>query len=126
MTKDEILNMPAGREMDALIAEMVMGIEPISFDDETKCPECEATMRFCGSRSWCSSCHEWRHSPYKEYSEDISDAWFVFLKFQEVNIAHIGDDYFAAIVDKIKGFTVIVDKSAPLAICRSALLAVMR
>lgn len=124
MTREEILNMPAGREMDALIAENVMGIESVAFNDETKCPECESTMRFCGSRSWCSSCHEWIYSPYKEYSTDISAAWEVVEK--------LGIIFQETCIDNDKDWRCYFDnacasaETAPLAICRAALLAVMK
>lgn len=81
MTRDQILNMPAGRELDALIAERVFGLEKISLE-EASCPYCHFEMRFCGERSRCTNCNEWRYSPYKEYSSEIEQAFGVvdFLK----------------------------------------------
>jgi len=71
-----VVEMEAGRELDALVAEKVMGLSA-PWDENTPCPYCGEIMRYCGQRSWCTSCSEWRYGPYKEYSEDISAAWEV-------------------------------------------------
>lgn len=64
----------SGRKLDAAVATEVMGLPALKLKD-APCPYCGSDMRFCGERSWCSPCHEWRHSPYKEYSEEIEAAW---------------------------------------------------
>ncbi len=74
----------AGREMDALIAERVMKIAPRAWDEGTLCPKCGDEMRWCGERSRCTTCVEWRYSPYREYSTDIVAAWRVVEKLGEL------------------------------------------
>ena len=61
--------MEPGPELDALVAEGVMGLS-ISWEENTPCPYCGSEMRYCGARSRCTQCAEWRHGPYKEYSTD--------------------------------------------------------
>lgn len=69
--------MKPGRELDALVAEKVMGLPVIAFEG-APCPDCGGEMRYCGARSWChSACHEWKYSPYRAYSTDIAAAWEV-------------------------------------------------
>jgi hypothetical protein len=121
MTRDEILNMPAGREMDALIAEKVMG--------------------------WV-----WAHSPepyisgwYKkgsggdftqsfEPSTDISAAWEVVDKMDEKFSfilecnnppSTIEYKWFCELYAKCEPYIdyEVYSSTAPLAICRAALLA---
>ena len=82
MTRDEILNMPAGREMDSLVAEKVMGRPKLELQD-ARCPYCGEEMHYTIERAWCMDCKEWRYSPYKEYSSDISAAWEVVEKLFE-------------------------------------------
>ena len=131
MTRDEILRLAAGRELDACIANMVMGIAPIDFrGPNLKCPKCGDGMRMGLDRAWCSPCREWKYSPYLEYSSDISAAWPIaeLLKFtiipteigylvgQLSERAHLhGGEWFPS------GFA--EGKTAPLAICLAALLA---
>ncbi len=73
----------AGREMDALIAERVMKIAPRAWDEGTRCPECGDKMRWCGERSRCTTCSEWRYGPYREYSTEIAAAWEVVEQMQQ-------------------------------------------
>lgn len=113
MTREEILNMPAGREMDALVAKFVMKVDS-------------------------------PHDVYK-FSTDIADAWTVVehmvnngycpgllfddnghwaLAFDGAQSLSIGDE-----PDDVST-SFFVEKNlwcdtAPLAICRAALLAVM-
>ena len=128
MTRDEILNMPAGREMDALIGEKIMGLHP----NPKLCPYCRATMWVGKNRSRCTDCNEWRYSPYKEYSSEIESAWEV--------VEGLCNETGCDVVKVCKrdpellrgewscnfgrGFEAFGD-TASLAICRAALLAVM-
>jgi hypothetical protein len=132
MTRDEILKLEAGREMDALIAHDVMGLKKIVI----------------GGIGW------WvKESPLEmsyqymeksgdfEPSEDMNAAWQVVAKMREK-----GFDFFAEwvtenAVSRLNSLpwacfatddndSVFVDFTAtaetmPLAICRAALLAVM-
>lgn len=133
MTEYEILNILKESEIDALIAQKIVGL-PI-FDLETaKCPYCQDEMRFCGSRSWCSTCSEWRYQPYKQYSDEIEAAWEVMEWLHrnavEVSVGIVNDDniwdcniwFFKGKNNSsaIRGY----GESAPLAICRAALLAI--
>ena len=99
MTREEILNMPAGREMDSLIAKFVMKVDS-------------------------------PHDVYK-FSTDIADAWEVVKKLELFSkYCFYGSD-----ADELwtvhswkygkPHFTGIESRTAPLAICRAALLAVM-
>jgi hypothetical protein len=121
MTRDEILNMPAGREMDALIAASVMGwvnvseVRPNLLTDVIgKPPDFD----------------------YKDivphYSTDISVAWGIIDKSE----CYIIDNQVSQeeSVDGIKRVNAQVfigrwgyaeAETAPLAICRAALLAVV-
>jgi hypothetical protein len=101
MTRDEILNMPAGREMDVTIGYHVMdlGAPP---------------------------------GVYPEYSTDIAAAWEVVEKANVSCIQQaIGDTpdellWFACCGDASTACdTEAFAETAPLAICRAALLAVM-
>ncbi len=59
--------------MDERIATGVMGLTLLPLE-AAPCPYCEQEMRFCGERSWCSQCSEWRYGPAKEYSLENADA----------------------------------------------------
>lgn len=116
MNHDEILNMPAGREMDALIAKKVMGLQ--------KCGD-----SFVDGLYWLPSGIP-DYPP--EYSSDMSAAWQVveslrkrdyriFLSYAR-NIVTITLDH----DNHHKDMDFWIEaKTAPLAICRAALLAVM-
>lgn len=91
MTRDEILAMPAGREMDVLVGRHVM--------DLVGPPDL-----------------------YWEYSTDISAAWMVVEKFPAVSLTFRGKYWFCD-VNQVD-FDYSQAETAPLAICRAALLAV--
>jgi hypothetical protein len=113
MTRDEILNMPAGREMDALVAEKVMGwrLHP-------------------HKTHWMTNNNNFRRIGTFLPSDDISAAWEVVEKMKEKGRLYliVSDDigYKAEILlnDPVPMATAQCD-TAPLAICRAALLAVM-
>jgi hypothetical protein len=137
MTYEDILKMEAGREMDALIAEKVMGQTDFSHVgffwsegttedgkdgwDGFQCPRCNAADRDTGK---CC----------KHYSTDIKAAWEVVEKItSKCNIFSFDltkDDngkYSAGFERKMEDYhpqwTGFCD-SAPLTICRAALLVV--
>jgi len=58
MTRDEILNLPAGREMDALIGIEIMGRPHLELGT-ARCPYCGEEMYYTSNRAWCSNCNEW-------------------------------------------------------------------
>ena len=110
MTRDEILNMPAGREMDALVAKNVMKLEfPVYEFDGYK--------------------HQYKPKPY---STNIAAAWEVVDKINSqeslYNFELSKDDkswmceWWSKETQEPIWATA---DTAPLAICRAALLAVM-
>ena len=121
MTREEILNMPAGREMDALIEENIFNRTLCANDVASyiKTPNGYEDLRW-----------------HKNYSTNISAAWEVAEHLRE----ELGTCKFFIVVDPKKGnniraiFDPILDdehfeasaETAPLAICRAALLAVMK
>lgn len=115
MTRDEILKLEAGRELDALVAEKVMGYpkEIISINGSVKSPN-----------------GDWMVREIDEYSTDISAAWEVAEKLGSFWIDHTVSDLgidveFFTSLDHSKERLVATADTAPLAICRAALLAVM-
>jgi hypothetical protein len=135
MTRDEIENILKESEINALIAQKIFGLPVIELKD-ANCPYCGDEMRFCGERSRCVACNEWRYSPYKNYTDDIAAAWevveFLRRKFWSTNIVCwdyserwvVTCEYRTGHGEPKK--TLYADaETAPLAICRAALLAVM-
>lgn len=106
MTREEILNMPAGREMDALIAQKIFGF---TVDDNFY---------------------------IQYYSISIIDAWSIVLQMGAKHFRYeIGGGFMGSnknyaafdnemLADSNPLFKVWAN-TAPLAICRAALLAVM-
>lgn len=131
MTRDEIVNMPAGREMDALVAEKVMG-EPkpiyVHPNLHIEYPK-ESTLG-----NWrCYNIYEhgdvceWNPLPF---STDIASAWEVVEKLCNkyhvsiwTDFTHYGTALRTLGIDELVEVTAA--PTAPLAICRAALLAVM-
>lgn len=118
MTRDEILNMPAGRYLDSKIAEMVMGLTVDYEFDEPHIP------------SLRDKYDEWGYLP--NYSTDISAAWEVIEKIKD---EHLTFDMFYRPHEQKWWVTVFasdhakdhgIADTAPLAVCRAALLAVMK
>ncbi len=117
MTRDDILNMPASREMDALIANMVMGWKWVTTQRMAD-GELTGISRDEGGVTYVDT--------VPNYSKGLSAAWEV------VNICHqykIGSpsnlgNTFAFVQLRMKSAQATAD-TAPLAICRAALLAVM-
>lgn len=134
MKTDYIYDMPAGKEMDTLVAEKVMKLcvhdwKLTPNDDDGVCRICQKChLEFWGLRPPIYGCH------YGSYSTDIAAAWEVVEK-----IAHNASNELArkqgfsywqlnAYPDKgwacrIGSISINAD-TAPLAICRVALLAI--
>jgi hypothetical protein len=132
MKRNEILKMPAGREMDVLIAEKVMKYKPGTF----------------GVDAPVKSQHgDWIVRPVPFYSTDIAAAWEVVNKIHTMVDGHSGllddDQNYLTLVggDWAATFGVVFDddewydhlgewplaakaETAPLAICRAALLVI--
>lgn len=136
MTEEEILNMPAGRKIDALIAEKIKGlcvhnwkVVDFPFYDNSVCYECSK----CKSEYWGLN-----PPKCKPYSSDISDAWRVVDEMNkhygfEIISHYPGKDCIARFwqcdpdmpVEKIAyEYTARAD-TVSLAICRAALLTVL-
>lgn len=138
MTRDEILNMKAGREMDALVAEQVMGW--------TNCQKCEFATWLSSDKSIIASGEQWRGNPLpldiaqevsdkfnprwetiKNYSTDIFAAWKVVEKsagfMVENRQVYKPDEWECEIAFEGTYIYFASANTAPLAICRAALLA---
>lgn len=125
MKRDEILNMPAGREMDVLIAEHVMGWVWFSFGSASVLRHPEKFIY-----GVIIDGKERRYyDGLPRYSENMGDAWEVVERLRELyyriflsyarNIVTITldhDNY-----QKDMDFWIEAE-TAPLAICRAALL----
>lgn len=115
MTRDEILNMPAGREMDALIFEKIFGFEKGTF------PVYEPMKSNVG---------DYMVRPIQEYSTDISAAWEVVEKLTDGIFLNDFSLWTTMRCWKADFTELRVADSnaetAALAICRAALLAVMK
>jgi hypothetical protein len=123
MTKDEILKMVAGKKMRELLATRVMGwelYEPEPFDDRPKKywrdPFSKAAV---GVDNW-----------YPD--EDLSDAWQLEKFFYSITVSKIMEDsspIYESYVTASKNSKNIDGRAfaetAPLAICRAVLLAVL-
>ena len=133
MMRDEILNMPAGRGMDALIAEKVMGIDLSQ--------ECGGEMYDEDSNYWsCTSCskeggwnEDFQHTIQPQhYSNSINAAWGVVEKLCNesgcdiVKVCKRDPELLRGewSCNLGRGFEAFGD-TAPLAICRTALLSVL-
>jgi hypothetical protein len=59
-----------GRELDAWIWVNVLGNNLLPWEPgvDVECPYCLIPMYKTDRRAWCSTCREWRYSPYQEYS----------------------------------------------------------
>lgn len=112
MTKDEILNMPAGREMDVLISENLMNF--VNGRQENHSPN--------GYTWWTT------HIPH--YSTDIDDTWELVEKFYSMGLNKYSNGaewrcYLVRSKDGKEQDGVGVANTAALAICRAALITVL-
>jgi len=136
MTRDEILAMEPGRELDVLVAEEVMGFDVVEDPESAIC----GGSRVSGGL-WViieRDYHEWGHKvdQSEPYSTDIAAAWEVVEKMDErkrwVHIRSSMDQNL-----KERGWAVdmgrwwnrtrlgVWARTVPEAICKAALLAVM-
>jgi hypothetical protein len=139
MTRDEIMNMPAGREMDALIAEKIFKLEGVNYYGRPNLgpwvivEQDDATGLYC----WVgdgSDFDEHRIYSVPLYSKDIESAWAVAAKGSSFGVDNYSTISQEEAADGIVRWTseIYIDRwgeadadTAPLAICRAALLAVM-
>lgn len=129
MKTDYIENMPAGREMDALIGEKVMGLCAHDWklvpheDDDGVCRICQKChLEFWGLCPPLYGCH------YGSYSTDISAAWEVVEKLRMFVLPFGKTDWCSTNIRNYRGAfeNIAVADTAPLAICRAALLATLK
>lgn len=119
MTRDEILKLDR-RELAEAVALKVMRLPKLALEN-APCPYCADVMRFCGQRSRCTTCGEWRHSPYKEYDDDIEAAMEVEDEIQQRGLI---EPYVNAL-EKLVGLgRWNLVHAPPKTRCRAALLAV--
>ena len=129
MTRQEILAMPAGRELNIKVAEQVIGsifIEDEIFGDtEKRCLDfLYAIKGYCIEAPF--------FGPLRHYSEDMSDAEEVINKLKDYDVKfefnhHAGK--WEAEVSKLGtdfSYPVVVAATAPEAICKAALLTVLK
>lgn len=121
MTREEILNMPAGKEMDALIAEKIF-----KFGDIQEFVSDFSGQTFSG---WIDDTNKSIIRPeFWKPSENIETAWEVVNKTSLFNVCVLygsdSDQRWVIIITKPEfGEVEIIAETAPLAICRAALLA---
>lgn len=118
MTRDEILGMEAGRELDALMAEKVMGYEHLPF------PAVPAFQR--PTEGGVEMLFELPH-----YSADIAAAWEIVEEVHRLGLnvsvwkGRLWCCGFYTKSETPQEMGHSYSDTAPLAICRAALLAVM-
>lgn len=136
LTYEDILNMPAGKEMDALVAEKVMGWRVTYHDHKNgrdsdyswiSAEDSNGNWFIIKPSKWQDDWGKW--SP----STDIATAWEVWQKMLEdfpdkelpaadfVNNI-MGGDY----CDTLRDIVFLFKKITPESICRAALLAVFK
>lgn len=131
MTRDEILAMKPGRELDALVAINIFGWQKVVFGGVVMIAPPQNDERMHWAANWDEhGCPHW----IPHYSTDISAAWEVFEKIKNlggwIEIAWnpkkkhyrcmVGANFSSGVLKSIdvSGF-----EEAPEAICKAALLA---
>lgn len=135
MTKEEILNMKPGRELDILIAEKVFGwkrIEGPHYDYNGPCeygdvlipPEMSEDEAFAMMPPK-GKVPLW-YFVTEKYSTDISAAWEIIEKFPRFEIEKNSEGIWCVLMDEKWNRFVGYGETAPEAICKAALLAKMK
>lgn len=126
MTAQQIDEMPAGREIDLLIAEQLFGWRDLEWREEKNIHE-------LGVRTWSPTGYYGKgpqHECYltHRYSTKIEDAWLVVEKLRERISDEIllgyGCDKAIGLWACAFGIYEVTADTAPLAICRAALKAI--
>ena len=123
MNKENIHQLEAGRELDRLVAEKVLGWQYKLMSDGIKSDWhwVDANDKFV-----CISVDD---TSLPNFSANIADAWqiveFLIPQFDDVSVSNTHDGYNCLISPDIWKLNVYVSfgDTAPLAICRCALLA---
>lgn len=123
LTREKILSMPAGRELDALVAEKVMGWKQCSMEG--------VRIKTCYGKPPEFGRNDGRVR-IPGYSTDISAAWEVVEKVKQMNWFFIlsdnlfPDKWEASLFWDPNGTMIEARaETAPEAICKASLLAVM-
>ena len=129
MTRDEVLN-ASNEQLNKWVGVYVFGMEDKENKHISVCPNCGNTDLWIGeNRSRCGDCNEWVYSWYKDYSGDILAA-FELLGDRDITLHHhiFGDGLWYATIHKSEKSMAIYAcaETAPLAICKVILLAVMK
>lgn len=145
MTRDEILAMVPGPELDEAVGK-VIGATPeivwyamnkdetsysMSFDSKGDAEHWHNNMMayFSSGRYAKDGGHIVRQEIYQQYSEDISAAWTVFTHFDfQGRVDFCSDEWYCEIMTGFNdaGYGIYskgTGNTAPLAICKAALLA---
>jgi len=128
MTHNEVLAMKPGRELDALVAEKVMGWVEFSPIDPTIDFGVHGKYRW----NYAKDPKDGKQKPIPWYSEDIAAAWEVVEKMLERGGCEIGcygskngAKWFEVNVITMNGEVTVTAQTPAEAICKAALLAVM-
>jgi len=144
MTRDEILSMKPGRELDALVAEKLMGWRKKTFPGggggfTAWVDENERVMKLISNSTMSETCYR---CDYFRPSTDIAAAWEVLEKIGGFTLVPAGRNIHGKIsfwyagkkyidgnkvyeVNDVGNPTTGCGETAPEAICKAALLAVM-
>lgn len=143
LTRDYVLSLPAGHEIDALCAEHVMGVPRPSKEEAPK-PHFSRTDHKSGCWYWHHGDKCWYAMPCSGWVTsgrwDCMDGAFALVKkltvgedgkpFSDFNLMYVSDDAppnrFCGWLAYFPGPTDAVAETPALAICRSALLCVLR
>ena len=134
MTRDEVLAMKPGRELDALVIRHIMNI-PIVKSVDLFSQEPFPAAWWVEDEGWYIACERDEdgliYMPFNP-SEDISAAWEVVEKMLERGGCEIGcygskngAKWFEVNVITMNGEVTVTAHTAPEAICKAALLVVM-
>lgn len=130
MTREQIEQLPAGRGLDALIAEKVIGTSPAVIYEVEWVPASNGEVMVIDRDTLNPE------STVPEYSTDIAAAWQLLAPIHakgrqlSVNSLQYGPDEELSFYCEVDGQTLLPDvptitasaDTAPLAICRAALL----
>ncbi len=126
MTRDEILKMEAGDEMNLLVAEKVIGwSKRIPRPGWWNCKSSDYALENENGDTICPTCQIPNYSVSIEHSWEVVDKlkkeWIVTITIEQFETSvHLGKNYAS------KPIEITIDgETSPVAICRASLLAVM-
>ena len=118
----DIDTMPAGREMDSLIAEKIFGWKNLAWKEAKR--YADKLGDWYSPRGWYGNGPNGESYFTKHYSTDMGDAWEVVEKLcQMCSDFSLTEGYNAAFL--ADDWVVSTAETMPLAICRTALKAIM-